>query len=101
MAEEDLDVDVTAAALEAAKQEEEADVVDDDKKNEHRRKRYRERAEEEAKNAAKKAHTTPDAVLDARRARDRERYKTMTAEERQVYNSKRREQYHRQGEADP
>lgn len=36
--------------------------------------------------------------LAARRMKDRQRYANMTAEQRQVYNAKRREQYHRQSE---
>ena len=36
--------------------------------------------------------------LSSRRMKDRERYASMTPEQRQVYNAKRREQYHRQSD---
>lgn len=37
--------------------------------------------------------------LASRRMKDRERYASMTPDQREIYNSKRREQYHRQSEA--
>jgi hypothetical protein len=81
------------------------------KKTETRRnKRYREKADEEAADGKKtKAASAGSSVagsaspsqsheesLAARRLKDRQRYANMTAEQRQQYNAKRREQYHRQ-----
>lgn len=39
---------------------------------------------------------THESQLASRRQKDRQRYANMTPEQRQVYNAKRREQYHRQ-----
>lgn len=46
----------------------------------------------------KKSNNTHEALLAARRLKDRQRYANMTPDQRQVYNSKRREQYHRQSD---
>lgn len=79
------------------------DAIDaENKKNEQRRKRYREKSvEEEApppnKKQANAPHSHEDQLAD-RRKKDRLRYACMTPDQRQVYNSKRREQYHRQSE---
>ncbi len=42
------------------------------------------------------SHLTHEEHLASRRQKDRERYASMTSEQRSVYNHKRREQYHRQ-----
>ena len=84
------------------------------KKNENRRKRYREKTFDEIEaefpdhgddisltDSQKKKlgpGGTHEDLLAARRMKDRQRYATMTAEQRQAYNAKRREQYHRQSE---
>lgn len=93
-----LDADVTAAAL-AVKTEEDDEAQS--KKNEQRRKRYREKSVEEETGANKitKKSQTHEDQLAARRLKDRQRYANMNPEQRQIYNSKRREQYHRQSEA--
>jgi hypothetical protein len=81
------------------------------KVNENRRKRYREKTFDEIEaefpdngddismtDSQKKKGGTHEDLLAARRMKDRQRYATMTAEQRQAYNAKRREQYHRQSE---
>ena len=84
------------------------------KKNENRRKRYREKTFDEIEaefpdngddismtDLEKKkliAGGTHEDLLAARRMKDRQRYATMTPDQRQAYNAKRREQYHRQSE---
>ena len=84
------------------------------KKNENRRKRYREKTFDEIEaefpdhgddismTDSQKKKGGPggshDDLLAARRMKDRQRYATMTADQRQAYNAKRREQYHRQSE---
>jgi hypothetical protein len=84
------------------------------KKNENRRKRYREKTFDEIEaefpdngddisitSSQKKKGIvggTHEDLLAARRMKDRQRYATMTADQRQAYNAKRREQYHRQSE---
>ena len=74
----------------------------DTKKNEQRRKRYREKSvEDEADPPIKKQATTQashEDQLASRRQKDRQRYAGMTPDQRQVYNAKRRDQYHRQSE---
>ena len=101
---------VAAVAAASAKNEALADVgaVDLDaiaaetKKNEQRRKRYREKNVDEDPPPPKKqssATTNHEDQLATRRLKDRERYASMTPEQRQIYNAKRREQYHRQSEA--
>lgn len=91
------DSDVTAAAL-AVKTEEDDEVQA--KRNEQRRKRYREKSveEETGENKINKKSQTHEDQLAARRLKDRQRYANMNPDQRQVYNSKRREQYHRQSE---
>jgi hypothetical protein len=81
----------------------EAELDDaDTKKNEQRRKRYREKSvEDEADPPIKKQATTQashEDQLASRRMKDRQRYAGMTPDQRQVYNAKRRDQYHRQSE---
>lgn len=107
-----VDVDVTAAANAAALAVEDAEskaaaAAEQEalaKKNEQRRKRYREKAVDEdtkdgsASSAAKKKPQTHEELLAARRMKDRQRYANMTPDQRRSYNSKRREQYHRQSE---
>ena len=100
------DVDAaTVAALNVAEDgEDEATASARDTENEHRRKRYRENKildnlvpPSDEMPPAKKSQSH-EAQLAARRLKDRQRYASMTAEQRQAYNSKRREQYHRQSE---
>jgi hypothetical protein len=83
-------------------------------KNEQRRKRYREKTFDEIEaefpmggddisltDSQKKLKATGGShedLLAARRLKDRQRYATMTPDQRQAYNAKRREQYHRQSE---
>jgi len=80
------------------------DAIDaETKKNEQRRKRYREKSVEDevpppSKKQASTMHSHEDQLA-SRRMKDRERYASMTPEQRHVYNAKRREQYHRQSEA--
>jgi hypothetical protein len=72
-----------------------------DAKLEQRRKRYREKSvEDEANDESKPKRNVPSHSdqLAARRQKDRQRYASMSAEQRQIYNAKRREQYHRQSE---
>lgn len=85
--------DVAAAHLNA--------IDAETKKNEQRRKRYREKSVEEEPPPPCKKLTGDNHVdqLAIRRKKDRERYANMTPDQRQVYNCKRREQYHRQSEA--
>jgi len=74
------------------------------KKSEQRRKRYHESLksiEEGDSPPAKKQATTQQSHEDqlaSRRLKDRQRYASMNPEQRQIYNSKRRDQYHRQSE---
>jgi hypothetical protein len=84
------------------------------KKNDNYRKRYREKTFDEIEaefpdhgddisltdSQSKKGAVggTHEELLKARRMKDRQRYATMTADQRQAYNAKRREQYHRQSE---
>lgn len=84
--------DVTAAAL-AAKAEDDPQS-NQAKKNEQRRKRYREKTlEEEAEdNKPAKTSQSHEDQLASRRLKDRQRYASMTPEQRQIYNAKRREQ---------
>ena len=88
--------DATAAAL-AVK----ADEEQTEKKGEMRRKRLREKLMDEDDDSenkpSKKSHSHEDQLA-SRRMKDRQRYASMTPEQRQIYNSKRREQYHRQNE---
>ena len=99
------DVDATVAALNVAEGDEaNGDVA---ARNDQRRKRYREAKVAEAMQdggadlmgqpLGKKSHSH-EAQLAARRLKDRQRYASMTPEQRQAYNAKRREQYHRQSE---
>lgn len=85
----------TAAALSAGQDDE-----DDPNKriNQDRRKRYREAKLEDEKDEPIKNSLSHESQLASRRLKDRQRYANMTPEQRQVYNSKRREQYHRQSE---
>ena len=83
------------------------------KKNENRRKRYREKTFDEIEaefpdhgddismtdsQKNKGGVGSHEDLLAARRMKDRQRYATMTPDQRQAYNAKRREQYHRQSE---
>ncbi|KAG7342209.1 hypothetical protein IV203_007301 [Nitzschia inconspicua] len=74
------------------------DDDDDDEKN--GRKRYRKPDDEDGAQAksVKRIIQSHEDQLAARRHKDRQRYASMTPEQRQVYNAKRREQYHRQSE---
>lgn len=102
----DVDVNAVAALAVEAVEAEETKVAAEDaaqlKKNEQRRKRYREKTVEEETQPdgppKKKGSLSHEEQLAARRMKDRERYATMTAEQRRAYNSKRRDQYHRQTE---
>jgi hypothetical protein len=79
------------------------------RRNEQRRKRYREAKVEDStgkgglgldmddEKPAKKSQSH-ESQLAARREKDRQRYSNMSGGQRQVYNAKRREQYHRQSE---
>ena len=87
----------------------------------NKRKRYREKTfdeieaefplvvddeDEDDLEAHRKAHpnsnhnnsSSHEDLLAARRLKDRQRYATMTPDQRQAYNAKRREQYHRQSD---
>jgi hypothetical protein len=93
------------AAVAAAEEAAAAVAAATAKKNEQRRKRYREKVveEHESKMAGKKAKALDNShsheeSLAARRSKDRMRYANMTGDQRQQYNSKRRDQYHRQSE---
>lgn len=91
------------SAFETENNNAEAELDDaDTKKNEQRRKRYREKSvEDEADPPIKKQATTQashEDQLASRRQKDRQRYAGMTPDQRQVYNAKRRDQYHRQSE---
>lgn len=85
--------------------EEGADATD--RRNEERRKRYREAKadldaqeddDDEGPDSKSAKRSTHEDQLKARREKDRERYAKMTPEQRQNYNAKRRDQYHRQSE---
>jgi len=80
----------------------ESEIDADVKKNEQRRKRYREKSVEEdylqPEKKLKKKWETRDEELASRRLKDRERYAGMTPDQREEYNKKRREQYHKQSE---
>jgi hypothetical protein len=87
------------SAFETENNNAEAELDDaDTKKNEQRRKRYREKSvEDEADPPIKKQATTQashEDQLASRRMKDRQRYAGMTPDQRQVYNAKRRDQYH-------
>jgi hypothetical protein len=91
------------SAFETENNNAEAELDDaDTKKNEQRRKRYREKSvDDEADPPIKKQATTQashEDQLASRRMKDRQRYAGMTPDQRQVYNAKRRDQYHRQSE---
>ncbi len=55
-------------------------------------------AESAAESAAAATEISHEQHLASRRQKDRERYASMTQEQRESYNKKRREQYHRQSE---
>jgi hypothetical protein len=54
--------------------------------------------EEGSENKPAKKSQSHEDQLASRRMKDRQRYASMTPDQRQIYNAKRREQYHRQNE---
>lgn len=98
------DVDATVAALNVdtvdVKGDDEYDDMDDSPPRRNARKRSRDVKKEENNDdddddgSSKKSNH--EHQLASRRHKDRQRYANMTPEQRQVYNAKRREQYHRQ-----
>mmetsp|Transcript_23873 Transcript_23873/g.26633 ORF Transcript_23873/g.26633 Transcript_23873/m.26633 type:complete len:550 (+) Transcript_23873:67-1716(+) len=100
-------VAAVAAAAQATEAENTTNIaleVDAEMKKIEQRKRYHEnlKSVEEGENPpAKKQRTNQESheeQLASRRLKDRQRYASMNPEQRQIYNSKRRDQYHRQSE---